>query len=108
VLNKHIPTINELQNQLTDLKAEILELSGTISQQVAGVTDKAQPAFDEVGHRVRDAVEAGLTKGKAMVDTLKENPGTVSSVALTAGLLGVLAGYVFGLAIHSSSPRSRR
>lgn len=66
--------IVRLNEQIADLKAEIVELSG-----------KMASGIDEAERAVRPAITA-----------IRENPGTVTSVALTAGLIGVALGYVIG------------
>ncbi len=75
--------IVRLNEQIADLKAEIVELSG-----------KMGSGLDEVERTARPAIA-----------TIRENPGTITSVAITAGLIGVALGYVIGASngVHSHS-----
>jgi ElaB/YqjD/DUF883 family membrane-anchored ribosome-binding protein len=99
--NNRISTQEELQNQITDLKAEILELSRTLSTRAGDMAEHAQPTIDGVGHRIRDAAGAARVQGQAMMDTVKENPGTASSIAVTAGIVGLSLGYFLGAMFQS-------
>jgi len=73
-MDKHTFEVTRLNEQIADLKAELVELSG-----------KLQSGVDEVEKAARPAI-----------GVIKDNPGTVSSVALTAGLVGLALGYVLG------------
>lgn len=73
--------VTHLNEQIADLKAELVELSG-----------KLQSGVDEVQRATRPAM-----------GVIRDNPGTVSSVAITAGLVGLAVGYVLGSTSHHSS-----
>lgn len=66
--------ITRLNEQIADLKAEIVELSGMLPSSAGDVGRASRP----------------------MIAAVKENPGTVTSVAITAGLIGFAVGYVMG------------
>ena len=63
-----------LHEQIADLKAELVELSG-----------KVKAGADDAQRAIRPAI-----------GVIKDNPGTVSSVAISAGLIGVAIGYLLG------------
>ena len=63
-----------LYEQIADLKAELVELSG-----------KVKAGADEAERAIRPAI-----------GVIKDNPVTVSSVAIAAGLVGVALGYMLG------------
>lgn len=82
-MNKNEFEVTQLQEQIADLKAELVELSGKVS---AGV--------DEVEKTVRPAI-----------GVIRDNPGTVSSVAITAGVVGLAVGYLIGTTANPSGSR---
>lgn len=63
-----------LYDEIADLKAELVELSG-----------KVQAGADEAERAIQPAI-----------GVIKDNPGTVSSVAVAAGLIGMAIGYLLG------------
>lgn len=83
-MDKHNFEVTRLNEQIADLKAELVELSG-----------KLQTGVEEAEKAVRPAI-----------GVIRDNPGTVSSVALTAGLVGLAIGYILGSgAGHQSDHR---
>lgn len=74
-----------LHEQIIDLKAELVELSG-----------KLKAGADEAERALRPAI--GL---------IRQNPGTVSSVAIGAGLIGVAIGYLLGASTQPAAASSR-
>jgi hypothetical protein len=73
--------VTRLNEQIADLKAELVELSGKLQSDVDEVQRTARPA----------------------IGVIRDNPGTVSSVAVTAGLVGLAVGYMLGSNHHSNS-----
>jgi hypothetical protein len=82
-----MPTEQELQNQIMDLKAEIVELSRIASE------------------RAGDAADMARDEGLTILAAVKEDPKTATSIALTAGLLGVAIGWLLGTASGSQQSR---
>ena len=82
-MDKHTFEVTRLNEQIADLKAELVELSG-----------KVQAGVDEVERAARPAI-----------GVIRDNPGTVSSVALTAGIVGLALGYVLGSSSQTSNGR---
>ena len=80
-MDKNEFEVTRLNEQIADLKAELVELSG-----------KVRSGVDEVERAARPAI-----------GVIRDNPGTVTSVAVTAGLFGLALGYVLG---SSSLPAS--
>ena len=73
--------VARLNEQIADLKAELVELSG-----------KLQSGVDEVQRAARP-----------VIGVIRDNPGTVSSVAVTAGVVGLAVGYMLGSSSSNSS-----
>ena len=85
--------MKELLAQLEDMKAQILGLGRAVSERADTLASSAQPYADEAGKQAR-------VRGRAMVEAVQENPGTASSIAVTAGLMGLAVGYL----LASSKP----
>lgn len=83
-MNRNDIEIARLNEEIADLKAEIVELSGKLT---IGVKDAERA--------LRPSIAA-----------IRENPGTVTSVAVTAGLIGAALGYVIG-ASENAHPHLR-
>jgi hypothetical protein len=96
-----ILTQEDPQNQLTDLKTEILELSRTLSSRAKGMAQQFDPAVDEVSYRFGDIAGAARAQAQTLVDTVTERPGTISSIAATAAVLGLVIGYFAGSTFHA-------
>lgn len=80
-MDKHDFEVSRLNEQIADLKAELVELSG-----------KLRDGVDEVERAARPAI-----------GVIRDNPGTVSSVAVAAGTVGLALGYVLGSSSQQSS-----
>ena len=80
-MDKTNPDVQRLMDEIADLKAELVELSGKVK---AGA------------EQAREAVAPAL-------GAIRENPGTVSSIAATAGLVGIAIGYLIGTSSQSGS-----
>lgn len=75
--------VSRLKAEITDLKAELVELSGRV-----------RAGLDDAERAVRPAI-----------GVIKDNPGTVSSVALVAGLVGAAIGFALA---STSQPEDGR
>jgi ElaB/YqjD/DUF883 family membrane-anchored ribosome-binding protein len=73
--------VERLNEQIADLKAELVELSG----------------------KVRSGAEQAKQAVAPALGAIRDNPGTVSSVAITAGLIGVAIGYMLGASAEPAS-----
>lgn len=78
-MDKNQIEVTRLNEQIADLKAELVELSGKLSD---GIDDTKKAAQTAMG-------------------TISENPGTISLVAVTAGLVGLAVGYVLSSRVNS-------
>jgi len=75
--------VTRLNEQIADLKAELVELSGKVRAGIDDVERAAQPA----------------------IDVVRSNPGTFSSVAVTAGIVGLAVGYMLGTSAGTPTAR---
>jgi ElaB/YqjD/DUF883 family membrane-anchored ribosome-binding protein len=83
IMDRNEIEVTRLNEQIADLKAELVELSG-----------KVRDGIDEVERAARPAI-----------GVIRDNPGTISSVAVTAGLVGLAVGYLLGSS--TGTPTSR-
>jgi hypothetical protein len=86
IMNKIDFETQRLHDQIADLKAELVELSG-----------KVRAGADEAERAIRPAI-----------GVIRDNPGTVSSVAITAGLVGVAVGYLLASTSQTGLPGHHR
>lgn len=84
-MNKTDFEAQRLHDQIADLKAELVELSG----------------------KLREGAEEAERSLRPAIGVIRDNPGTVSSVALTAGLVGVAVGYLLASSSQTPSVSSR-
>jgi len=80
-MNQNEIEVARLNDQIADLKAELVELSGKLQTEVDEVERAARP----------------------VIGVIRDNPGTVSSVALSAGVVGLAVGYMLGSSAGSSA-----
>jgi hypothetical protein len=82
-------TQKELQDQLADLKAEIVAISGVIADRTGGAADRARPLIYDASQSLWNRAESALEQGRAVIGAVRENPRAAPSAALTAGLLSL-------------------
>lgn len=82
-MDKNQFQVSQLQDQIMDLKAELVELSAGLSARVEDVQQAAKPS----------------------IGVIKDNPGTISTIAVSAGLLGIAIGYIVGSSNSSAASR---
>ena len=104
-MDKRDISVESLQNELIDLKAEILELSRGLAANASDAVERAGPAYEATKGAVRQAAQNVKDQGQSAVEVIRENPGTTTSVAVTAGLIGLALGYMLG---STSSPERSR
>ena len=75
--------VTRLNEQIADLKAELVELSG----------------------KVRDDIDKVERAARPVIGVIRDNPGTISSVAVTAGFVGLAVGYLLGSSAETPNPR---
>ena len=102
--NKNI-TAQSLQDELTDLKADILELSRSMASTASDAMQQSTPALEATRDSVRQFAYQAGQQGRVAVDVIRDNPGTASSVALSAGLIGLTIGYLLGSYGSGNTPR---
>jgi ElaB/YqjD/DUF883 family membrane-anchored ribosome-binding protein len=102
---------NDVQSQISALRAEIAQLQKNLG-------DKGAEAYDTMRERAGNAMEAARpavrsasryvrNEGAAVAQAAREHPAAVSTLVLTAGLAGIVLGYLIG-SLESEPPRRQR
>ncbi|UVC09870.1 hypothetical protein IHQ71_04450 [Rhizobium sp. TH2] len=82
-MDKNEFEVTRLQEQIQDLKAELVEMSANISSGVDKLERAAKPS----------------------IGVIRDNPGTVSTIAVSAGIIGLAVGYLIGTTASASGSR---
>lgn len=88
-----------LEQQISDLRGELKRLSKSLASRTSDFRDTAEDALDDASGRFRYAAQAVRERGQAVAETVKENPGTATTLFGTAGILGILIGVAIGCAL---------
>ncbi len=88
-----------LEKQIFDLRGELKRLSRSLAAQTDDLRDRASDAMDDASGRFRHAAQTVRERGHAVAETVRENPGTATTLFGTAGVLGMLIGIAIGCAI---------
>jgi ElaB/YqjD/DUF883 family membrane-anchored ribosome-binding protein len=101
---------NDVQSQISALREEIAALQKDLGERGAeayeAVRERAGDAVDAARPAVRSATRYVRNEGAAVAQAAREHPAALSTVVLTAGLAGVLIGYLLGS--YESEPRRQR
>ncbi|MFS2326846.1 hypothetical protein U2P60_15755 [Brucella sp. H1_1004] len=85
-----------LEQQVADLRGELKRLSKSLASRSNDLRDSAEDAFDDASGRFRHAAQIVRERGQAVAETVKENPGTATTLFGTAGLIGIAIGVAIG------------
>ncbi|MBA8840299.1 YqjD family protein [Ochrobactrum sp. RH2CCR150] len=88
-----------LEKQIADMRGELKRLSRTLASQSGEFRERAEDAMDDVSGRLRHTAQAVRDRGQVVAETIRENPGTATTLFGTAGILGILIGVAIGCAI---------
>jgi ElaB/YqjD/DUF883 family membrane-anchored ribosome-binding protein len=101
----------DVQSQISALRAEIAtlqkDLSDRGSEAYETIRDRAGNAVDAARPAVRSATKYVRSEGAAVAQAAREHPAGLSTVVLTAGLAGVVLGYLLG-SLENEPPRRQR
>ena len=101
----------DVQSQISALRAEIAtlqkELGDRGSEAYETIRDRAGNAVDAARPAVRSATKYVRSEGAAVAQAAREHPAGLSTVVLTAGLAGVVLGYLLG-SLENEPPRRQR
>ncbi len=96
-----------IENQIAELRTQIASLSKSFSARAEGVGEDASEFLDEARGRVRKVAHDVRAQGQNVVEAVKENPGTATSLLTVVAALGFAIGYAVGTGSqHGSSKNS--
>ncbi|MGN6448544.1 MAG: DUF883 family protein [Brucella intermedia] len=88
-----------LEKQIADMRSELKRLSKSLASQSGDLRERAEDALDDASGRFRNAAQAVRERGPVVAETVRENPGTATTLFGTAGIIGILIGVAIGCAI---------
>lgn len=88
-----------LEKQVAELRGELKRISRSLASHSGDLRERAEDAIDDASGRLRSAAQTVRERGQAVADTVKENPGTATTLFGTAGVLGILIGIAIGCAL---------
>jgi ElaB/YqjD/DUF883 family membrane-anchored ribosome-binding protein len=94
----------QMEKQIAQLKREISRINRTLTERAEEAAEEASGWYDSASERASRATQALRTQAHAVRETVRDNPGTVSSAMLVGGAVGLLLGLAIG---QSSSNRGR-
>lgn len=96
-------TTSTIEDQIAELRSRIEELSSSLSERAGSAAEEAGEFIDSARGKARQVVHQVKAQGSQVVDTVRDNPGTATSVLLAVGAIGLTIGYL----ISSTSQPSR-
>ncbi|MEJ8310938.1 hypothetical protein [Agrobacterium larrymoorei] len=100
---------DSVENQIAELRSQIASLSKSVSARAGSLSEEASDFVDEAKGRVQRVAQSAAETVKAqshnVVEAVKENPATATSVLTVVGALGFALGYFVANASaqHNSS-----
>ncbi|WP_296082651.1 hypothetical protein [uncultured Agrobacterium sp.] len=100
---------DSVENQIEELRSQIASLSKSVSSRASEFSGEASDFVDEAKGRVQRVAQNAAQTVKAqshnVVEAVKENPGTATSLLTVVGALGFALGYFVANAStqHNSS-----
>lgn len=91
-----------VEDQISELRSQISELSKSVSDRAGDLGERAQEYADEARSGLRRAASTVREQGANVVEAVRENPGTATSVLTVVGLLGFAIGYCIGQSNQST------
>lgn len=86
-----------VENQIAELRSQISSLSKSVSARAGTFSSEASEFADEARGRVQrvaqNAAQTVRAQGHNVVEAVRENPGTATSVLTVVGALGFALGY---------------
>lgn len=92
-----------LEKQVAQMKREITKLNKALSERAEEAVEQANGWYSGTSERASRATQALRSQASSVSETVKDNPGTISSAMLVGGLLG----FVLGMVIAQSGDSNR-
>ncbi|WP_313618670.1 hypothetical protein [Agrobacterium sp.] len=95
-----------IESQIAELRSQIDSLTKSVSARAGNFSESAADVVGDASGRVRKVAQNVREQGYNVVEAVKENPGTATSLLTTVGILGFAIGYFIANS-NSSQPPSR-
>lgn len=101
---------DSVENQIAELRSQIASLSKSVSSRAGVLSDEASEFVDDAKGRVQRAAQTAAqtmkVQGHNVVEAVKENPATATSLLTLVGALGFALGYAVANAANQQSQSS--
>ncbi|NTJ41955.1 hypothetical protein G6L28_04980 [Agrobacterium larrymoorei] len=101
---------DSIENQIAELRTQIASLSKSVSARAGVISEDASDYIDDAKGRVQrpaqTAAQTVKSQGHNVVEAVKENPGTATSLLTVVGALGFALGYCVANAASQQSNSS--
>lgn len=98
------PTEATIEEQIASLRDQIAALTNSVSAQAGSLKSQAEERLDEAKGTLRRAAHTVRDGSQQALETVKENPGTATSLAAVAAFAGFTLGYLLGNTGRSEPP----
>jgi gas vesicle protein len=95
-----------IETQIAELRSQIDSLTKSVSARAGNFSESAAEVVGDASGRVRKAAQNVREQGYNVVEAVKENPGTATSLLTTVGVIGFALGYFIANS-SSNQPPSR-
>lgn len=85
-----------LEAQVAQLKREVARINRSLAERAEEMAESAGSLYDTAADKASRASQALRAQAQSVSETVKENPGTVSSAMVLGGLVGLLLGLAIG------------
>ncbi|PWK69938.1 hypothetical protein [Aminobacter sp. AP02] len=94
-----------LEKQVEQMRREITKINKALAERAEEAIDQANGWYSGAAERASKATQTLRAQAQSVSETVKENPGTLSTAMIVGGMIGFVLGYVVG---QSSEDRYRR
>ena len=94
-----------LEKQVAQLKREIGSINRSLAERAEDVAEDARGWYNGASERASKAGQALRTQSQQVSETVRGNPGTVSSAMLLGGAVGFALGWLFSQAASDTHRR---
>jgi hypothetical protein len=98
-------TIETLEKQIAQMRRDITRLNRALAERAGEATEEAGGWLGNAAEQASRATGALRTQAQAVTETVRENPGTVSSAMVLGGVIGFILGIMFS---EATAPSHRR
>jgi ElaB/YqjD/DUF883 family membrane-anchored ribosome-binding protein len=98
-------TQEALEKQVAQMKREISKINRTLAERAEDAVEEARGWYDGASERASKATQALRSQAQQVSETVRENPGTVSSAMVLGGIVGFALGCLFSQATSDAHRR---